>query len=143
LQIKPVEFTDYVIPNQALATGEIEANAFQHRPYLNNQIARTGWKQVAVGSDAAAQMDIFSIRYHSLADLPTRGNIAIQNDPTNGARALTLLAANHVLALRNGAGLSALPDVDAAAVNSNYALQAGLDPVNGPIVREAHGRTTR
>jgi D-methionine transport system substrate-binding protein len=161
LQIQPVEFTDYVIPNEALAQGEIDANAFQHRPYLANQTARTGWKLVAVGNEAAAQMGIFSTRYTSLEALPDGARIAIPNDPTNGSRALLLLAANHLVHLRDGVGLSAsavdiadnprhlriveldaaqiarsLPDVDAAAVNSNYALQAGLDPVNGAIAKE-------
>ena len=161
LQIQPIEFTDYLIPNEALANGDIDANAFQHRPYLANQIARTGWKLVAVGTEAASQMGVFSIRYKSLAALPDGAKVAIPNDPTNGARALLVLAANNLLQLRPGAELTAgaaditanpkhlriveldaaqvarsLPDVDAAVVNSNYALQAGLDPVNGSLAKE-------
>ena len=161
LTIQPVEFTDYVIPNEALAEHEIDANAFQHRPYLANQIAHTGWKLVPVGTEAAAQMGVFSLKYHGLSELPDGARIAIPNDPTNGARALRLLAANNPLSLRGDAGLivsvadistnpkqlrlveldaaqisRSLPDVEAAAVNSNYALQAGLDPIHGSLVKE-------
>ena len=161
LDVKIVEFTDYVIPNQALANGDIDINSFQHEPYLKNQIAKTNWKLVKVAYTIASPMGFYSKKYKSFADVPAGATIAIQNDPTNGARSLQLLAANNVIKLRDGAGVTAgvadivgnpknyrfieldaaqlprsLPDVDVAAVNNNYAVQAGLDPVRDSIIKE-------
>ena len=161
LDVKIVEFTDYVIPNQALANKEIEINSFQHEPYLKNQIAKTGWKLVKVAYTIASPMGFYSKKYKSFADIPAGGTIAIQNDPSNAARSLQLLAANNVIKLREGAGVTAgvvdivdnpkkfkfveldaaqlpraVPDVDAAAVNNNYAVQAGLDPVKDSLIKE-------
>ncbi len=161
LDVKVVEFTDYVIPNQALANKEIEINSFQHEPYLKNQIAKTNWKLAKVAYTIASPMGFYSKKYKSFADIPAGATIAIQNDPTNGARSLQLLAAHGVIKLRDGAGVTAgvtdivdnpkkfkfveldaaqlprsLPDVDAAAVNNNYAVQAGLDPVRDSIIKE-------
>ncbi len=161
LDVKVVEFTDYVIPNQALASKEIEINSFQHEPYLKNQIAKTNWKLAKVAYTIASPMGFYSKKYKSFADIPAGATIAIQNDPTNGARSLQLLAAHGVIKLRDGADVTAgvtdivdnpkkfkfveldaaqlprsLPDVDAAAVNNNYAVQAGLDPVRDSIIKE-------
>ncbi|ALK08165.1 MetQ/NlpA family ABC transporter substrate-binding protein [Blastochloris viridis] len=162
LDVKVVEFTDYVIPNQALALKDIEINSFQHEPYLRNQLAKTSWKLVKVADTIASPMGFYAKTYKSFDDLPRGATIAIQNDPTNGARSLQLLAAHGIITLREGAGVTAgvadivgnpkaykfveldaaqlprsLPDVDAAAVNNNYAVQAGLDPVRDPILKEA------
>jgi D-methionine transport system substrate-binding protein len=161
LDVKMVEFTDYVIPNQALAQGEIEINSFQHEPYLKNQLAKTGWKLVKVAYTIASPMGFYSKKYKSFDEMPAGATIAIQNDPTNGARSLQLLTTNNIVKLRDGAGVTAgvidivenskkykfveldaaqlprsLPDVDAAAVNNNYAVQAGLDPVKDSILKE-------
>jgi len=161
LDVKIVEFTDYVIPNQALANREIEINSFQHEPYLKNQIAKTDWKLVKVAYTIASPMGFYSKKYKSFADMPAGGTIAIQNDPSNAARSLQLLAANNIIKLREGAGVTAgvvdivdnpkkykfveldaaqlpraVPDVDAAAVNNNYAVQAGLDPVRDSLIKE-------
>lgn len=161
LDIRPVEFTDYVIPNQALAAGEIEANSFQHEPYLRNQVAKTGWKLAPVALTIGSPMGFFSQKYKSFDELPKGATIAIQNDPSNGARSLRLLGAGNVVTLKDPKSLTvslldivgnpkgykfveldaaqlarSLPDVDAAAVNNNYAVQAGLDPVNGTILKE-------
>ena len=161
LDVKVIEFTDYVIPNQALAQKEIELNSFQHEPYLKNQLAKTGWKLVKVGYTIASPMGFYSKKYKSFDELPAGATVAIQNDPTNGARSLQLLATNKIIKLRDGAGVTAgvidivdnpkkykfveldaaqlprsLPDVDAAAVNNNYAVQAGLDPIKDSIVKE-------
>jgi D-methionine transport system substrate-binding protein len=163
LDVKIIEFTDYVIPNQALADGDIEINSFQHEPYLANQIAKTKWKLVKVANTIASPMGFYSKKYKSFADVPTGATVAIQNDPSNAARSLHLLAANNVIKLRDGSGVTAgladvvgnpkqfkfveldaaqlprsLPDVDVAAVNNNYALQAGLDPVRDSIVKETN-----
>lgn len=161
LDVQIVEFTDYVIPNQALANGEIDINSFQHEPYLKNQLAKTNWKLVKVAYTIASPMGFYSQKYKGFAEIPAGGTVAIQNDPSNAARSLQLLAANGVIKLRDGAGVTAgvvdiidnpkgfkfveldaaqlpraLPDVDAAAVNNNYAVQAGLDPVKDSIIKE-------
>lgn len=161
LDIKMIEFTDYVIPNQALANGDIEANSFQHEPYLKNQLAKTNWKLATVGLTIASPMGFYSKKYKDFKDVPASATVAIQNDPSNAARSLRLLADNGVIKLRDGAGVTAgltdiidnpkklkfveldaaqlprsLPDVDIAAVNNNYALQAGLDPVRDSILKE-------
>lgn len=161
LDIKVVEFTDYVFPNQALANKDLEANSFQHEPYLKNQIAKTGWKLVKVSYTTVSPMGFYSKKYKNFADLPAGATVAIPNDPTNGARSLQILAGNGFLKLRDPASVTAgiidisdnpkklkfveldaaqlsrsLADVDAAAVNNNYAVQAGLDPVRDSLIRE-------
>jgi D-methionine transport system substrate-binding protein len=161
LDIKAVEFTDYVFPNQALANKDLDANSFQHEPYLKNQIAKTGWKLVKVATTTASPMGIYSKKYKSFADVPAGATIAIPNDPSNGARSLQILAVNGVIGLRDPANTTAgiaditqnakkfkfveldaaqlsrsLSDVDAAAVNNNYAVQAGLDPVKDSLIKE-------
>lgn len=161
LDVKIVEFTDYVIPNQALAQKDIEINSFQHEPYLKHQLAKTDWKLVRVADTIASPMGFYSKRYKSFAELPAGATVAIQNDPTNGARSLQLLAANGIIKLREDSGVTAgvaditdnprklkfveldaaqlprsVPDVDVAAVNNNYAVQAGLDPVRDAILKE-------
>ena len=161
LNIKVVEFTDYVFPNQALANKDLEANSFQHEPYLKNQIGKTGWKLVKVAYTTVSPMGFYSNKYKSFADVPAGGTVAIPNDPTNGARSLQILVANNILKLRDPGNVTAgitdisdnpkrlkfveldaaqlarsLGDVDAAAVNNNYAVQAGLDPVRDSLIKE-------
>jgi len=161
LDIKVVEFTDYVFPNQALANKDLEANSFQHEPYLKNQISKTGWKLVKVTETIASPMGFYSKKYKNWSDLPNGATLAIPNDPTNGARALHILVSNNVIKLRDPKDVTAgvidifdnpkkfkfveldaaqlsrsLPDVDAAAVNNNYAVQAGLDPVKDTLIKE-------
>lgn len=161
LDIKVVEFTDYVFPNQALANKDLEANSFQHEPYLKNQIAKTGWKLTKVAYTTVSPMGFYSKKYKSFADVPAGATVAIPNDPTNGARSLQILAGNGLLKLRDPASVTAgitdiadnpkklkfveldaaqlsrsLADVDAAAINNNYAVQAGLDPVSDSLIRE-------
>src|SRR6202008_428611 len=70
LDIKVVEFTDYVIPNQALALKDLEANSFQHEPYLKNQISKTGWKIVKVANTIPSPQGVYSLKYKTLGDLP-------------------------------------------------------------------------
>lgn len=161
LDIRIIEFTDYVLPNVALADGDLDANSFQHQPYLDNQVADRGYPIVSVAKTVVFPIGIYSRRFKSLDAIPAGGTIAIPNDPTNGGRVLLLLQARGLVTLRDGAGLKASPldvaanprrltikeldaaqlprsldDVDAAAVNTNYALEAGLDPVRDAIARE-------
>jgi D-methionine transport system substrate-binding protein len=161
LDLQIVEFSDYVIPNAALDSGEIQANSFQHQPYLDNQKADRGYKIESVGSTVNFPMGIYSKKYKNWADVPNGAKISIPNDPTNGGRILLLLQDKGVIKLKDGSGFKptlidivdnpkklkfleidaaqsprALDDVDAAGINTNYATQAGLDPVKDPILRE-------
>ncbi len=162
LDIEILEFTDYVIPNQALSQGDLQANSFQHQPYLDNQVRDRGYDIVSVAKTVVFPMGIYSKKVKNLEDLKPGARIAIPNDPTNGGRALLLLQAKGLLTLRDGAGLKASPldvtdnprklqiveldaaqlprsldDVDAAAVNTNYALEAGLNPDTDTIAKES------
>lgn len=161
LDIQIVEFSDYVVPNTALEAGEIQANSFQHQPYLDNQVKDRGYKIVSVGTTVNFPIGIYSKKYKSLDDLPVGATVAIPNDPTNGGRVLLLLKDKGYIKLRDGVGFKpsvaditenpkklkiveidaaqlprSLPDVDAAGINTNYAKEAGLDPVKDPILRE-------
>jgi D-methionine transport system substrate-binding protein len=162
VDIKVVEFTDYVIPNQALALKDLEANSFQHEPYLANQIAKTGWKIVKVATTIASPQGVYSQKYKSLAELPDGSRVAIANDPSNGARGLMILALHGLIKLKNPNDVTstvaditdnpkklrfveldaaqlprALQDVDLVSINNNYAVQAGLNPAKDAIARES------
>ncbi|QLH70535.1 MetQ/NlpA family ABC transporter substrate-binding protein [Rhodopseudomonas palustris] len=161
LDVKPVEFTDYVVPNQALAQKELEANSFQHEPYLKAQVAKTGWKIVKVANTIASPQGVYSVKVKALADLKQGATVAIANDPSNGARGLQILALHGLIRLKDGVGATAtvadiidnpkklkfveldaaqlprsLQDVDLVSINNNYAVQAGLDPSKDALARE-------
>ncbi|NEW94449.1 MetQ/NlpA family ABC transporter substrate-binding protein [Rhodopseudomonas sp. BR0M22] len=161
LDIKPIEFTDYVVPNQALAQKELEANSFQHEPYLKAQVAKTGWKIVKVANTIASPQGVYSVKVKALADLKQGATVAIANDPSNGARGLQILALHGLIKLKDGVGATAtvaditdnpkklkfveldaaqlprsLQDVDLVSINNNYAVQAGLDPSKDALARE-------
>lgn len=161
LDIKVVEFTDYVIPNQALALGDLEANSFQHEPYLKNQISKTGWKIVKVANTIASPQGVYSLKYKRVGDLPEGARVAIANDPSNGARGLMILALHGLIKLKDPNNVAstvaditdnpkrlrfveldaaqlprALQDVDLVSINNNYAVQAGLNPAVDAIARE-------
>ena len=149
LEIK--EFTDYVTPNDAVEYGEIDANYFQHIPYLESFNTEHGYHLVNAGGIHVEPIALYSSKYSSLSDLPNGAVIAIPNDPTNEGRALRLLQSAGLIKLRADAGLEAIPlditenpknfkfseieaatlprvlsDVDAAIINGNYAIPAGL-----------------
>jgi D-methionine transport system substrate-binding protein len=161
LDLDILEFSDYVVPNQALNDGDLQANSFQHQPYLDNQVKDRGFDLVSVGQTVNFPMGIYSKKVKSLDELKDGASVAIPNDPTNGGRALLILADKGLIKLREGAGLKvspadvvenpknitfaeldaaqlprALDDVDASVINTNYALEAGLDPAKDPIGRE-------
>lgn len=161
LDIEILEFSDYVVPNQALADGELNANSFQHKPYLDNQVADRGFEIVSVAYTVNFPMGVYSRKVKSLDELAEGATVAIPNDPTNGGRALLILADKGLIKLKEGAGLKvgpadvaenpkkltfaeldaaqlprSLDDVDAAVINTNYALEAGFDPAKDPIARE-------
>ena len=161
LNIEIIEFTDYVVPNQALNDGDLNANSFQHQPYLDNQIKDRGFELVSIAKTITTPMGVYSEKLKSLDDLPEGGKVALPNDPTNGGRALLLLADKGVIKLADGTGLSptpldvtenaknidfleldaaqlprALADADVAIINTNYALEAGLNPEKDAIAIE-------
>ncbi|MFX1734552.1 MetQ/NlpA family ABC transporter substrate-binding protein [Paraburkholderia sp. A1RI_3L] len=161
LNIKIVEFSDYVQPNAALAGGDLDANSYQHEPYLQAQVKDRGYKIIKIADTVTFPMGIYSKRVKSLAALPVGAKIAVPNDPTNGGRALLLLQKQGLIKLRADAGLKATPidivdnpkklkiveldaaqiprslgDVDAAAINTNFAMEAGLKPRQDAIAIE-------
>jgi D-methionine transport system substrate-binding protein len=161
LVLKITEFSDFIQPNAALASGDLDANVYQHKPFLDQQIKDRGYDFVPVGRTVLTALAIYSTKYKSLAALPSGARVAIPNDPTNGGRALQLLAANGLMKISEGAGFKAsvaditdnpknirfmeleaaqiarsLPDLDAAAITGNYAIPAGLDPVHGSLALE-------
>ncbi len=149
LEVK--EFTDYVTPNDAVEYGEIDANYFQHIPYLESFNTEHGYHLVNAGGIHVEPIALYSKKYSSLSDIPNGAVIAIPNDPTNEGRALLLLQSAGLIKLKDNAGLAAIPldivenpknlkfseieaatlprilsDVDAAVINGNYAIPAGL-----------------
>lgn len=165
LNLQIVEFSDYVQPNAALAAGDLDANSYQHQPYLDAQVKDRGYKIVKVADTVMFPMGIYSKKVNSLRDLSSGARIAVPNDPTNGGRALLLLQKLGMLKLRADAGLKATPldivenpkkiklieldaaqiprslaDVDAAAINMNFAMEAGLRPRRDAIaIEDANG----
>ena len=162
VQMKVIEFTDYIQPNAALAAGDLDANSYQHQPYLDAQIKDRGYKFVSVGSTITFPMGVYSKKVKSLNDLKQGARVGVPNDPTNGGRALLVLQAKGVIKLKADAGLKATPldivenpkkvkiveldaaqlprsldDFDAAVINGNYAESAGLSPTKDAIAVEA------
>jgi D-methionine transport system substrate-binding protein len=160
LDLKIVEFSDYVVPNAALDAGELEANSFQHQPYLDNQKADRGYRIESVGQTVNFPMGVYSKKHKSFDQVPQGGLVALPNDPTNGGRALLLLQDKGLLKLKADVGFKpsvaditenpkrlkfvevdaaqtprSLDDVDAAAINTNYLVSAGLNP-NDAILKE-------
>jgi D-methionine transport system substrate-binding protein len=161
LAVELVTFQDYALPNAALEAGDLDANAFQHQPYLDAQIAAHGYHIVAIGLTTVQPIGLYSRKITSIAGLKDGARIAIPNDPSNGGRALNLLAGQGLLSLKPGRGLTpsitdiaanprrfdiveldaaqlprALADVDAAVINTNYAVDAGLNPARDALARE-------
>jgi D-methionine transport system substrate-binding protein len=161
LNIEIVEFSDYVVPNQALADGDIQANSFQHQPYLDNQIADRKFDLVSIGTTITTPMGVYSKKVKSLDELKDGATVAIPNDPTNGGRALLVLASKGLIKFKENPGIKvtvadivenpkniefaeidaaqlprSLEDVDAAVINTNYAMEAGLHPKTDAIAIE-------
>ena len=160
ITLKVIEFTDYVQPNMAVLTGDLQANFFQHIPYLETN-AEWSAKMVSAFGVHVEPFGLYSQKYKSIGDLPNGASIAIPNDPSNGGRALLLLQANGLITLKDGIGLTAtvrdivnnprnfrfqeleaaqlprsLQDVDGATINGNYALEAGFNPLKDSLIIE-------
>ena len=161
IELKIVEFTDYVRPNVALAEKELDANFFQHIPYLKQFAADRKLDLTYTVSVHLEPMGVYSKKIKSLNELPSGAQVAIPNDPTNGGRALTLLAQAGLIKLKEGVGIKAtvkdvtenakklvikeleapllpraLDDVAIAVINSNYALEAKLNPTQDALFIE-------
>jgi D-methionine transport system substrate-binding protein len=162
IQVRIFEFTDYTRPNPALADGDLDANSYQHQPYLDEQVKDRGFKIVSVAKTVVFPIGVYSRKVRSLADLPQGARVGIPNDPSNGGRALLLLQAKGVLKLRAGTGITptpldvvenpkkvkivevdaaqlprALPDLEAAVINTNFAIEGKLSPAKDAIARES------
>lgn len=161
VDLKVVEFTDYVTPNLALAEGELDANFFQHFPYLEKFSNERGLNLVSAGKIHVEPLGVFSQKIKDIKDLPNKATIAIPSDPSNGGRALILLHNNGIIKLNDSTNLyvtefdivenlkklkfkpieaaqlpRVLPDVEAAVINGNYALEAGFSPVEDSLLLE-------
>lgn len=161
LNIQLIEFSDYIQPNAALAAGDLDANSYQHLPYLEAQIKDRGYKFTHVAFTVTFPMGVYSKKIKSLDQLKQGARVGVPNDPTNGGRGLLLLQSKGVIKLRADAGLKATPldvvenpkkikiveldaaqlprsldDLDAAAINGNYAESAGLSPTRDAIAME-------
>ena len=143
--VRITEFADFIQPNVALQGSEIDANVYQHQPFLDAQKQQRGYDFVPVGKTVLTAMAVFSRKHKTVADLPNGATIAIPNDPTNGGRALVLLAEAGFFRLRAGADFRAtaasiaraIDDVDAAAITGNYAVPAGLQPGRDSLAAES------
>ncbi len=161
IELEIQEFTDYVIPNKALAQNDLDANFFQHEPYLIDFAKEEGLDLVSLGSTHVEPMALYSEELKDIKDLKDGAEIGIPNDTVNGARALILLEVNGLIKVDKEAGLNAterdiienpkkleftaleaallpqgLKDLDAAVINGNYALEAGLNPVKDGLIIE-------
>jgi len=161
LKIQIVEFSDYIQPNAALASGDLDANSYQHKPFLDQQVKDRGYKIVSVGYTVNYPIGIYSKKIKALSELKPGARFGLPNDPTNGGRVLLVLQEQGLIKLRPEAGLKATPldvidnpkklkfieleaaqlpraldDLDAAAINTNFALSAGLNPGKDAIAQE-------
>ncbi len=152
LNVKLVEFTDYITPDKALASGDIELNSYQHKPFLDNFNKQNNSDLVPIGKTILMRMGVYSDKVKDVKDIKEGGIVAIPNDPTNGGRGLVLLEKAGLIKLKDGVGFKAtiadiaenpknlqfkeleaaqlprsLADVDAAAITMNYVMSAGLD----------------
>ncbi len=152
---------DYQIPNRALADGEVDANFFQHTPFLEAQVSQLGYPLICFANVHLEPMALYSAKVKDITILGDRTSIAIPSDPANQARALLLLEKTGLIRLNRhdiGATLldisenpkmltfleidapllaRTLDDVDLAAINTNFALQAGLSPINEALAIES------
>lgn len=161
LNLKIIEFTDYITPNTALNDGSIDANMFQHQPFLDQQVKDHHYKLIAIGRTFVYPMGVYSHKIKNLSALKEKAIVAIPNDPSNEGRALLLLQKAGLIQLNKKAGLYATPtdiesnpkqlvfneldaaqlarsldDVDLAVINTNYAIPAGISPTKDAIFQE-------
>jgi D-methionine transport system substrate-binding protein len=159
IDVKIISFNDYNLPNEALQDGSLDANVYQHLPYLQAAVKAHHYNLEAIGRTFVYPVGIYSKKFKELSDLPEKAVIAVPNDPSNELRALQLLEKAHLITLKNndGSGLKdiaknphhfqfkemdaaqlprVLPDVDAAVINTTFALPAGLTPSRDALFTE-------
>ncbi|MFD0278316.1 MetQ/NlpA family ABC transporter substrate-binding protein [Kitasatospora sp. NPDC127111] len=161
LKLTIKEVTDYVTPNTAVQDGSADANYFQHVPYLEDFNKKHGTQIVSVGTVHLEPLGVYSKKVKAIGDLANGATVGLPNDATNEGRALKLLADNNIITLKAGVGTGATPadvtgnpknlkwkeleaaqlprsidDLDAAVINGNYALDAGLKPNGDSLVLE-------
>jgi len=157
--VEITEFNDYVQPNTAVSEGSLDANFFQHMPYLKEQNESKGFKLVSVGAVHLEPMGLYSKKIKSLDELKDGATISVPNDPSNEARALKLLAGKGIIKIKDGELVTAkditenpknlkfteleaaaipraIDDVDAAVINGNYAIEAKFNPTKDSIIIE-------
>lgn len=162
IDLQIVQFTDYVTPNSALNDGSLDANFHQHKPFLDLLINDRGYTLTPIANIHVEPIGLYSSKFKNIDELPNGAVIAIPNDPSNGGRALLLLEAEKLIKLADSTNLQAteldivenpkelkikpveaallprtLGDVDAAVINGNYALQAGLNSADALILEGA------
>ena len=159
LNIKIVEFNDYNLPNEALQDGSLDANVYQHLPYLKSSMLVHGYDLQSIGRTFVYPMGIYSKKYKTLNDIPENSVIAVPNDPSNEMRAFMLLEQSGLISLKNTTNNGIpeldsntkhlkfkemdaaqlpriLPDVAAAVINTTFALPAGLSPSHNALFTE-------
>ena len=161
VDLQIIEFSDYVKPNLALNDKELDANFFQHEPYLDTFVSERKLALVSAGKVHIEPMGIYSKTIKNLQDIPNGAKIAIPNDPSNGGRALALLQSAKLLKLKDGVGVKAtvgdivgndkklkiveieaallprsMDDTDLSVINSNFAMEAKLNPVKDSLFTE-------
>lgn len=160
LKLEVKEFNDYVLPNTATQSGEVDANFFQHKPYLDDFNKKNKTDIVPVVNVEIEPLGLYSKKDKKIADLGSGSTIAVPNDATNEGRALKLLADNGIIKLKDGVGAEAklsdvedakgvkfteleasqiparLGDVDAAVINGNFAISAKLNPAKDSLALE-------
>lgn len=161
ITIELVPFSDYNTPNDALVNGDVDLNAFQHKAFLDEYNHSKKTNLVPIGRTFISPIGAYSNTLKDLRDVPENGKISIPNDTTNGGRALFLLEAAGLIELKDDVGVSptlsdvaanprnieineldaaqvarTLPDVDAAVINTNLAIDAGLSPKDDAIFME-------
>lgn len=157
--VEITEFNDYVQPNTAVSEGSLDANFFQHTPYLKEQNESKGFKLVSVGPIHLEPMGLYSKKIKSVDELKDGATIAVPNDPSNEARALKLLAGKGIIKIKDGELVTpkditenkknlkfteleaaavprAIDDVDAAVINGNYAIEAKFNPTKDALIIE-------
>lgn len=162
IDLKIIEVTDYATPNRLLAEKEVDANFFQHAPFLEGQIERLGYPLMSLVSVHIEPLGIYSSHLKTIEDIPEKGRVALPNDPTNEARALDLLVKAGLIELKKESGpyrtpfdiernkknlkfeeidapllIRTLKDVDLAVIPANFALQGGVNPRKGALLLES------
>jgi D-methionine transport system substrate-binding protein len=159
VSLKVVEFNDFILPNVALDSGDIDMNSYQHQPFLDDQVKSRGYQLASIAKTIVLPLGVYSKKYKSLAAVSEKSRIAIPNDPTNGARALLLLKKAGLIDLKNQTNPSvldisknekklkiveleapqlprSLDDVDFAIINTDWVLVAGLNPKTALLLED-------